>query len=809
VKDSPVNERYFSRILTSARPGKVSPLTRYTIAVLSIAVAYLIILVVESLFTQYNPRFLFLIGAVVFSAWYGGPRAGLVATLGSTILNYFIVPPVLDPSHAFERWVLIGLFALVGLAICGLEALRQRTEAALKHEQELLETVFDFSPVMLIIYWPETDILRLNSEFERLTGWTTTAANEGEFLEMCYPDPAYRAEVRAYLDSGDEGWRDLRVTTRDGRSLDSSWSNIRLRDNTQVTIGIDIRERKAAEGRIRLLQELTAEFSRAITLAQVANVVIHKAVPALGGQFGAVYLLTEDNTNLDLISDFDMPEVRRKQATRMAVDEDLPLPDAVRIGQPIWLESLEEISAYYPRLIEAVRPAPIYPASASLPLTVNKQVIGAIYITFPQLRKFTAAEKEFFVAITDHCAQAMERAQLYESEYQARQEMEKAATRITRLQIVTAALSEALTADQVGQIIIDQGVLVMGAAAGTFQLLVENGSMFETRYTSGGRLDEQEQGKWKRYMADMALPVVKMLRTKQALWFRSADEVAREYPLLADYAPLYPGAAAIVPVIIDGEVIGSITFAFDEVLSFSEEEKTFVNTLAQQCAQALQRVSLAEQANAAAANEERQRLARDLHDAVSQTLFAATTIAESAPLLWQRDPSRAEEQLQQLVRLNRAAMAEMRNLLLELRPEALLKSSLSLLLKHLTDAAKGRKNIEVELLVEVNDDVIPATIHVALYRIAQESINNILKHSQATQFSVHLARQESLLKMSIADNGRGFDTQQLSAGLGLASMRERADEIGATLDVTSQLGQGTHINVVWNAAISQESSRVG
>jgi signal transduction histidine kinase len=164
--------------------------------------------------------------------------------------------------------------------------------------------------------------------------------------------------------------------------------------------------------------------------------------------------------------------------------------------------------------------------------------------------------------------------------------------------------------------------------------------------------------------------------------------------------------------------------------------------------------------------------------------------------LWERDPSQAQEQLQQLATISQAAQAEMRTLLLELRPASLVKSSLQDLFTQLIQAAQGRKQIALTAQVEL-EQALPEDVHVVLYRIAQESLNNVVKHSQATAGSIALKSEAGQLILHIRDNGRGFDTDTSAAGLGLGVMRERAALIGATLEVVSQPGMGTAIMVKW------------
>lgn len=198
-----------------------------------------------------------------------------------------------------------------------------------------------------------------------------------------------------------------------------------------------------------------------------------------------------------------------------------------------------------------------------------------------------------------------------------------------------------------------------------------------------------------------------------------------------------------------------------------------------------------------AALQERQHLARDLHDAVTQTLYAATSIAESTQRLYETNPIQGAELLQEVITLNRGALAEMRTLLLELRPESIHKNSLKTLLRQLMEAAQGRKTLKTEMKFEGTEEILPDEVLVGLYRIAQETINNIIKHSEAQSYTVYLNQQSQNVLIRITDDGRGFDVTKFNAGFGLDNMRERAEEIGASLEITSQRGLGTTITVSW------------
>jgi len=206
---------------------------------------------------------------------------------------------------------------------------------------------------------------------------------------------------------------------------------------------------------------------------------------------------------------------------------------------------------------------------------------------------------------------------------------------------------------------------------------------------------------------------------------------------------------------------------------------------------------LREKAAQDAVTAERTRLARDLHDAVTQTLFSTTLIADVLPEIWEtRGPDEGKRRLEELRLLTRGALAEMRTLLVELRPNALVEVPLPTLLRQLTEALSGRARINIQLSAE-GERKLPADVQVSLYRIAQEALNNVFKHSKASEAVVTLRMTDSV-RLTVADNGAGFDPSTVTADhLGVKIMRERADAIGAKLSMYSEPGEGTQISVVW------------
>ncbi len=207
---------------------------------------------------------------------------------------------------------------------------------------------------------------------------------------------------------------------------------------------------------------------------------------------------------------------------------------------------------------------------------------------------------------------------------------------------------------------------------------------------------------------------------------------------------------------------------------------------------------LAQQARERAAAIERNRLARDLHDAVSQTLFSASLIADVLPKLWEKDEAEGRKRLEEVRQLTKGALAEMRTLLIELRPAALLEAKLDHLLKQLGESITGRARIPVTVSVR-GEYSLPAEVKVVLYRVAQEALNNIAKHSEATAASVTLVYDKNRVTLTVSDNGRGFDPKSTPLNsLGMGIMRERTRQIGARLAVRSEIGKGTTVRAVWS-----------
>lgn len=263
------------------------------------------------------------------------------------------------------------------------------------------------------------------------------------------------------------------------------------------------------------------------------------------------------------------------------------------------------------------------------------------------------------------------------------------------------------------------------------------------------------------------------------------------------------------PLVARGEAVGLLVIARDGLdPAFSSRETILARTVADTLAAVVENQRLHQRETRQAAEDERQRLARDLHDAVTQSIYSASLIAEALPAVWEREPSEGLENLVKLRRLVRAALAEMRTLLFELRPKALEAAPLGTLLERLGDSLSGQVQMSVE--VDVSDEPdLPTEVKIALYRVAQEAFSNIAKHARAAHVSASLDTGDREVTLTVRDDGCGFDPEAVAhERMGLRIMRERLDRIGASLQVRGEPDEGTCIVAVWtrpDAARSEET----
>ncbi|MGH3088861.1 MAG: PAS domain S-box protein, partial [Rubrobacteraceae bacterium] len=293
--------------------------------------------------------------------------------------------------------------------------------------------------------------------------------------------------------------------------------------------------------------------------------------------------------------------------------------------------------------------------------------------------------------------------------------------------------------------------------------------------------------------------MVRVFRSRRPSLGHDVRRVILDNPL---YAPLHPlvrdvrwDTVYIVPLVARGEALGALNLYYLPGHEPTEDERVFLKAVADQTAVAVENAQLFAAAQGKAALEERQRLARELHDSVSQALYGIGLGARTARTLLEREapPERVDEWLEYVRSLAEAGLTEMRALIFELRPESLEAEGLAAALQKQAAATSARHEIPVRTVLGEEPD-LALEAKEALYRIAQEALHNTVKHARASEVDLKLERGGTGISLEVSDDGAGFDpSESFSGRLGLKSMRERAERAGGTLEIESRPGEGTTI----------------
>jgi PAS domain S-box-containing protein len=509
---------------------------------------------------------------------------------------------------------------------------------------------------------------------------------------------------------------------------------------------------------------------------------------------GAVYLLRDDQLEIGVVSGEVDPQM---------LGYHLPIEGSVaglalKSGRPYLINDAQQDERVHEEIVRRVNAE----SFIIVPLMSSTGPIGTITVANKREGVLGAEDERVLTMLASGAVVAIENARLYQEEQERRREAERRRQVAEGLRDILAILNSNRPLTETLNHIVQQAVRLMGSDAGVIYHLGEDHA--NLRIEAGFGLPEA-------FSEQESVPVYEggavqaMLSRKPYVvsnipeFLKARADPNQESAITTWQSALNDNYKAFLgtPLVIRDEVYGSLGLYYRESQEFEDEEIELAMAFTDQAALAIENARLRTQAERSAVAAERSRLARDLHDAVTQTLFSASLIAEVLPRLWERNPEEGQKRLEELRQLTRGALAEMRTLLLELRPAALVEADLSELFRHLADAFTSRARVPVEFSIEGDYD-LPADVKVALYRIAQEALNNIAKHAHATQAEMRIHCEAGQVSLHVRDDGRGFDPGSASPeSLGMGIMEERADNISAALKIESKPGGGTTITVVW------------
>ncbi len=556
------------------------------------------------------------------------------------------------------------------------------------------------------------------------------------------------------------------------------------------------------------LNAVAAVVSRSLDLQQILCDALDKTLEVMGLEAGGIYLLHANATG------------RKTDALTVAAHKGLS-PEVVtgidnllvgegfsghvvQTGEPMVVHDL----ASDPRLTRSVIAESGFRSVAIVPVVSRAKVLGTLFVTTHESREFPPQEVQLLASIGGQIGVAIENGRFFEAEQRRAEQFRVIAEVGRRIALI-------LDIDEV----FEQVVTLVQEAFDYYHVSIGLVEDDEVVYRIGaGRL-------WGGRPFEGAPARLRVGKEGISGWVAATGKPllvpdVRQDPHYVWMQPSETRSELAVPIVVKSKVVGVLDVQSDRLNAFDDTDVAVLQSLAHQIGAAIENARLYDQAQRTAVVEERSRLARELHDAVTQTLFSASLIAEALPASWEVDVEEGQELLKELQQLTRGAMAEMRTLLLELRPTALVDTSLADLLRQLAEATAGRMGAPVTIAAD-KVYTLPPDVHVTLYRIAQEALNNVVKHARATQVEVTLRctprlpgpdtgvrgeaeellseeEREQWVELCVCDNGRGFDQGVVPPDrLGLGIMHERAQAIGAQLTIESERGVGTRVRVVW------------
>jgi PAS domain S-box-containing protein len=517
-----------------------------------------------------------------------------------------------------------------------------------------------------------------------------------------------------------------------------------------VTAGRDVTAEMRAERQREALRATIEDISHQLDLRPLLETLTARAAQLIGGFSGTIILVDPETGERRIEAAYNVPgmEIGVTLAPGMGISVQV-----IAHGGPVILDDYETMTNPVPLVNGARRYA-----SIAVPIWWHAQIIGvlAVVSTEPE-RSFTQADADLLAMFARHAAIAITNARLYDA-VRASEERFRALTESAPDIIYALDADRRLTYvnSRVREILGYTPEEVIGRSA--FELVPpESYAPFDMNET----------------------PIT-------ANTFARGELIAKD--------------GSHVPI----EIHTSLLTLGDTVVG--------VQGIARDIRQAVQlEEEVRERARAMAAIAERQRLARELHDSVTQTLFSMTLIARAAMRQYAATPERAGESLEQLAKMAQGALAEMRSLLFQLRPEAITEAGLVEALKKFVAAVESRDSLPVTLHVEGSErrDGVPVLASEqmdALYRIAQEGLANVVKHARATRAEVRLHFTPEHVALAIVDDGIGYATVEpgatranlpagASGGMGLRGIRERLAPLSGTFDITGTPGGGTTLRV--------------
>ncbi len=536
------------------------------------------------------------------------------------------------------------------------------------------------------------------------------------------------------------------------------------------------------------LYTITAVVSSTLDLHETLTAALDTTLELTACDAGGIHLFQGQTASLQLVKGCCLSEVTLCGLMELATTDSF-VEAAVKIGEPYILTDLYNLTTI-PFQSDG------FNWMAVIPLTARGVVLGTFFIAKQDAESFSAPGNELLASIGNQIGVAIENARLFSAEQRRAEQFQlitEVSHRFSSILNIDAVLAEVAR-------LIQQTYgyyhVAIGLIEGEYVVYRQGaGSLWDDPEFDfqPGRLKVGQEGLTGR-VAGSGQPLIVPDVTQEPRYILMQGSATR--------------SELTVPLKVKDQVIGVLDVQSDQLDDFDETDLMVMQLLAGQAAIAVENARLYKQAQQLAVMEERGRLARDLHDSVTQSIYSLTLLAEAGQRMIQAgDTAVIQQNQERLGAIAQQALQEMRLLVFELRPFDLRQTGLVEAIEHRLEVVERRAGVDVTMTAPGDLD-LPEEVEDALYRIAQESLNNALKHAQATAVSVTIRATADSIMLEVQDNGRGFETAlaERLGGLGLVSMRERVQKLHGHFAITSTPEKGTTVCVQIPVTLQQETA---
>jgi signal transduction histidine kinase len=500
--------------------------------------------------------------------------------------------------------------------------------------------------------------------------------------------------------------------------------------------------------------------------------------------------LVEDNEIVFLVGAGELWEKPGFQAkpSRLKMGEEGITGRVAATGKPLVVPDVSREPEYVP--VEGSRTR----SELTVPIMVKGQVIGVLDVESDRLDDFDQTDLEVITSLANQTGIAIENARLFAETQRLLKKTEQRAHELAFINSVQQELASKLDVQSIYDLVGETFRNIFNAQVVMISTYDPQSNTVEHRYAI-------ERGE--RVHSPGAHPPggfrSQIIQTKQPLLLntRVPEESARlNQPILPGTGT--PRSWLGVPMLLGDQVTGILSVQnIDEENAFDESDVRLLQTFAASMSIALENARLYEQARQLAILDERQRLARELHDSVTQSLYGISLYAQAATGNIQADQiEQAGQYLDDIQSTAQESLADMRLLIYELRPPILEKEGLIAALQNRLISVEDRVRIKSSIQTNLTGR-LPAEVEEGLYQITREALNNIIKHARARNILIRIQKEAEAVSMEIADDGVGFEPEKArrTGCLGLANMQEHAQSQGWRLEIESSPGNGTRIKV--------------